>query len=82
MYTFFNRNSKIEAVSQREFKQYYPKEGYVEHDPMEIWSGILGTAVEAMASIGAEADEIYALGITNQRETTVIWNKHTGKAGL
>jgi glycerol kinase len=75
----FNRNSKIEAVSQREFKQYYPKEGYVEHDPMEIWSGILGTAVEAMASIGAEADEIYALGITNQRETTVIWNKYTGK---
>jgi glycerol kinase len=75
----FNEKGLIESVAQKEFTQIYPKAGWVEHDPMEIWSTQVGVASEAMAKIGAEASDIASIGITNQRETTVVWNKNTGK---
>ncbi len=66
-------------VTQREFTQIYPKAGWVEHDAMEIWGSQMGVAREVLESAGAKAGEIAAIGITNQRETTVVWDKHTGK---
>lgn len=75
----FNEKGLIESVAQKEFTQIYPKAGWVEHDPMEIWSTQVGVASEAMAKINAEAADIAAIGITNQRETTVVWDKRTGK---
>ena len=66
-------------ISQREFTQYFPKPGWVEHDADEIWASMLGVAVEAMNMIGAEAEDIAAIGITNQRETTIVWDKETGE---
>ena len=75
----FNHDGRICSMAQREFTQYFPKPGYVEHDADEIWASELGVAVEAMNKIGASADDIAAIGITNQRETTVIWDKNTGK---
>ena len=66
------------SVAQKEFTQLYPKPGWVEHDPMEIWSSQLSVATEAMAKIGAKAKDIEAIGITNQRETTVVWDRETG----
>ena len=71
----------IDAVSKdtKEYEQIYPKEGWVEHNPMEIWSSQLGVAIEAMAMVNVPADDIEAIGITNQRETTIIWDKKTGK---
>lgn len=75
----FNEKGLIESVAQKEFTQIYPKAGWVEHDPMEIWSTQLGVASEAMAKINAEATDIAAIGITNQRETTVVWDKRTGR---
>ena len=74
----FNKQGLIESVAQKEFTQMYPKAGWVEHDAMEIWATQLGVAQEAMAMIGAKAEDISAIGITNQRETTVVWNKNTG----
>ncbi len=74
-----DKNGKILSKAQREFKQIYPCPGWVEHDPMEIWSSQLSVAKEAMAMLNVTASEIAALGITNQRETTIIWNKHTGE---
>ncbi len=74
----FDKKGNILSLAQREFEQIYPQPGYVEHDPMEIWSSQLAVAAEAMAKIGADASEISALGITNQRETTIIWDKKTG----
>ncbi|KOA18521.1 glycerol kinase [Clostridium homopropionicum DSM 5847] len=74
----FNKNGEIISVSQKEFKQIYPKSGWVEHDPMEIWGTQAGVAGEALARAGLNATDIAALGITNQRETTVVWNKRTG----
>jgi len=67
------------AVAQKEFKQYYPKPGWVEHDPEEIWSTQAGVSLEAITKAGLESSNIAAIGITNQRETTVVWNKNTGK---
>lgn len=67
------------SVAQREFTQYFPKPGWVEHDADEIWASMLGVAVEAMNMIGAEAEDIAAIGITNQRETTIVWDKETGE---
>lgn len=64
-------------VAQREFKQYFPQPGWVEHDADEIWASQLGVAVEAMSMIGASAKDIAAIGITNQRETVIIWDKKT-----
>mgnify|MGYP001716999743 CR=1 FL=1 len=67
------------SVAQREFTQYFPKPGWVEHDADEIWATMLGVAVEAMTMIGASAKDIAAIGITNQRETTIVWDKQTGE---
>ena len=75
----FDKFGKIRSMAQREFAQVYPKPGWVEHDPMEIWSSQISVATEAMAKQGVVAEEISAIGITNQRETTVVWNKNTGQ---
>lgn len=75
----FNEKGEMCSVAQKEFKQYFPKPGWVEHDANEIWSTQLGVAVEAMQKVGATAEDIAAIGITNQRETTVVWDKATGE---
>ena len=75
----FNEKGEMCSVSQREFTQYFPKPGWVEHDADEIWACQLGVAVEAMNKIGATADDIAAIGITNQRETAIVWDKNTGE---
>jgi glycerol kinase len=67
------------ASAQKEFKQYYPKPGWVEHDPEEIWSAQAGVSLEAITKAGLGSTDIAAIGITNQRETTVVWNRNTGK---
>jgi glycerol kinase len=67
------------AVSQQEFRQIFPFDGYVEHDPEEIWQSVLAVVREAMAKAGVTANEVAAIGITNQRETTIIWDRHTGR---
>ena len=75
----FNETGEMCSVAQREFTQYFPKPGWVEHDADEIWASMLGVAVEAMNKIGATAKDIAAIGITNQRETAVVWDKTTGE---
>ena len=75
----FNEKGKMCSVAQKEFTQYFPKPGWVEHDANEIWSTQLGVAVEAMSKIGASAEDIAAIGITNQRETAIVWDRHTGE---
>ena len=75
----FNHEGQICSVAQKEFTQIYPKPGWVEHNPLEIWSSQLSVAVEAMGKIRANVEEIAAIGITNQRETTICWDKITGK---
>ncbi|MSS62620.1 glycerol kinase GlpK [Velocimicrobium porci] len=75
----FNEKGEICSIAQKEFTQYFPKPGWVEHDANEIWSTQLGVAVEAMSKIGATAKDIAAIGITNQRETTIVWDKETGE---
>jgi glycerol kinase len=75
----FDNSGSIVSTAQKEFRQIYPKPGWVEHDPEEIWSTQAGVAVEAMAKAGAGASDIVSTGITNQRETTVVWNRETGK---
>ena len=75
----FDEHGTMCSVAQKEFTQYFPKPGWVEHDAGEIWSTQLGVAVEAMSKIGATAGDIAAIGITNQRETTIVWDKETGE---
>lgn len=75
----FNQRGEVCSMAQKEFNQIFPKPGWVEHDPGEIWSTMLGTVVEAMSKINARADDIAAIGITNQRETAVIWDRETGE---
>jgi glycerol kinase len=75
----FNHNGLPVATAQKEFMQLFPKPGWVEHDPDEIWSTQIGVAAESVAKAGLEGSDIEAIGITNQRETTVIWNRETGK---
>lgn len=75
----FDENQNIIGSSQKEFTQIYPKEGWVEHDPMEIWATQSGVLAEVIAKSGISTHDIVALGITNQRETTVVWEKATGK---
>ncbi len=75
----FNAKGEVCSVAQKEFTQYFPKPGWVEHDPNEIWASQLGVATEAMRKIGATAEDIAAIGITNQRETTIVWDKETGE---
>ncbi len=74
----FDKQGKMKSVAQKEFTQIYPKPGWVEHDPMEIWSTQISVATEAMAKSGIRAEEIASIGITNQRETTIVWDKNTG----
>lgn len=71
----FDENGKIRSVAQKEFIQHFPKPGWVEHDAGEIWSTQLSVAREAMNQIEATAEDIAAIGITNQRETTIVWDK-------
>ena len=75
----FDGDLKIAAVAQKEFKQHYPASGWVEHDPEDLWQTVVETGREAMAKLGVAAADISAIGITNQRETTLIWDKATGK---
>ena len=74
----FDRQARVKVVAQREFRQIYPQPGWVEHDPLEIWESQLAVAREAIASAGVTAAQIAAIGITNQRETTVVWDRRTG----
>ena len=75
----FDRSGSVIAVSQQEFRQIYPKPGWVEHDPIEIWNTQLSAIKDAVLKAGVRAGEISAIGITNQRETTVVWNRKTGE---
>lgn len=75
----FDHNADIVAVSQREFTQIYPRPGWVEHDPLEIWATQSSTLIEALAKANIRSDQVAGIGITNQRETTIIWEKETGK---
>ena len=75
----FDRLQNIIGVAQREFTQYYPKPGWVEHDPIEIWSSQYSVLTEVLAQSGIAPEEIAGIGITNQRETTIVWDKHTGR---
>ncbi|WP_273991862.1 glycerol kinase GlpK [Vibrio parahaemolyticus] len=74
-----DHDANIVSVAQREFTQIYPQAGWVEHDPMEVWATQSSTLVEALAKSGIRSDQLAAIGITNQRETTIVWNKETGK---
>jgi glycerol kinase len=76
----FDAEGRIVAMAQREFRQIFPQPGWVEHDPEEIWSSQLATAQEALHGAGLTAAQLKAIAITNQRETTVVWNRHTGRA--
>ena len=75
----FNRAGEMCSVAQKEFTQIFPKPGWVEHDANEIWSTQYFVAQEAMQKIGASAEDIAAIGITNQRETTIVWDRLTGE---
>lgn len=75
----FDHSGRIVSVANKEFTQIYPKPGWVEHDPMEIWGSQMGVAQEAIRKAGVDPSDIAAIGITNQRETTIVWDKNTGK---
>jgi glycerol kinase len=74
----FDAQGRLVAIAQREFRQIYPQPGWVEHDPMEIWQSQLATAHEVLAKAGIVAADLAGIGITNQRETTLVWNRTTG----
>jgi len=75
----YDHAGKILSMAQKEFRQIFPKPGFVEHDPMEIYSSQISVAAEAMAQMEIHDNVIAAIGITNQRETTIVWNRKTGK---
>lgn len=75
----FDKAGQVKSMAQKEFTQIYPNPGWVEHDPMEIWSTQFSVAAEAMAKLGIDAGEMAAIGITNQRETTIVWDRNTGQ---
>lgn len=75
----FDRSGSVISLAQKEFTQHFPSPGWVEHNPSEIWSSQLGVAAEAVAQAGLRGTDIDAIGITNQRETTLVWDRHTGK---
>ncbi len=75
----FDKKGNICSMAQKEFTQIYPRAGWVEHNPREIWASQLAVAIEAMANIGADAGQLAAIGITNQRETTIVWDRETGE---
>lgn len=74
-----DKKQNVLSILNREYPQIYPKEGWVEHDPMEIWSSQYGVMMETLAKSGVDAQDVGAIGITNQRETTIVWDKNTGK---
>ena len=76
----FERQGKTVAVAQQEFRQFFPRDGWVEHDPREIWESSLAVCREVLATAGLEASQLAAVGITNQRETTIVWDRKTGEA--
>ena len=75
----FNKQGEICSVAQKEFTQYYPQAGWVEHDAEEIWATQVGLMYEAMSKLNVTPADIAGIGITNQRETTVVWDKETGR---
>ncbi|MEY3576914.1 MAG: glycerol kinase GlpK, partial [Bacteroidota bacterium] len=75
----FDINGSIAAVAQKEFTQHFPQPGWVEHDPMEIWVSQASVAKEAMLKLGLKSTSVAAIGITNQRETTLVWDRQTGE---
>src|SRR5580765_903864 len=75
----FNKNGSIRSVAQKEFRQIFPQPGWVEHDANEIWATQSGVAADALLKAGLVATDIAAIGITNQRETTVVWDRRTGQ---
>ncbi|GMT46132.1 MAG: glycerol kinase 2 [bacterium] len=75
----FDHNGEIKSSAQKEFTQFFPETGWVEHDPMEIWSSQVGVAAEAMSKLGINGTAVAGIGITNQRETTIVWDRKTGK---
>src|SRR5680860_438003 len=75
----FDHHGQSLAIAQQEIEQIYPRPGWVNHDPNEIWHSVQTTAREAVRRAGIELSEIAAIGITNQRETTVVWDRHTGE---
>ncbi|MEA2319508.1 MAG: glycerol kinase, partial [Solirubrobacteraceae bacterium] len=75
----FDHGGEVVAVAQKEHEQIYPKPGWVEHDPKEVWSRTTEVIDEAMESAGASADDVAGVGITNQRETALVWDKATGE---
>ena len=77
----FNEKGEIVSLAQKEFTQYFPQPGWVEHDASEIWSTQLGVAVEAMSKVGADAEDIVAIGITNQRDSSCL-GQRDGRANL
>src|SRR5690625_7284167 len=74
----FNHQGRIVATAQQEFEQFFPKPGWVEHDANEIWTSVLACIAEVLRKSGVQPDQIAGIGITNQRETTVVWDKATG----
>src|SRR5260370_39716480 len=76
----FDHDGAIRAVAQKEFAQLFPKAGWVEHDPNEIWASQIGVAVEALGRAQISSRDVAAIGITNQRETTIVWDRETGDA--
>ena len=74
----FDRDQNMISVCQKEFTQIYPQEGWVEHDPMEIWATQMSVMMEARETMGIRTEDIAAIGITNQRETTIVWDRKTG----
>src|SRR5580658_4139335 len=75
----FDHKGRIRAVAQKEFTQIFPQPGWVEHDPNEIWSSQIGVAADALGQAGASAKDVAAIGITNQRETAVVWDRKTSE---
>src|SRR5690606_11073075 len=75
----FNKKGQIEAVAQKDFEQKFPQAGWVEHDPIEIWTSQVSVLTEVLSKINLKANQIAAIGITNQRETTILWDRDTGK---
>jgi glycerol kinase len=75
----YDANQSIAGIGQQEFPQYYPKPGWVEHDPEEIWKSVLATCKSALKKAGLKPQDLAAIGITNQRETTIVWDRKTGK---
>ncbi|MFT6559759.1 FGGY family carbohydrate kinase, partial [Sneathiella sp.] len=76
----FEQSTKITAIGQQEFPQHFPRSGWVEHDPVDIWESTIATCKSALKQGNASISDVAAIGITNQRETTVLWNRETGEA--